>query len=128
MATMARKTCIAGVALLIACCFALLLMNDPAYADITATSGEVHEGDPPASVALNQHQHDDDTGTAPRGAHAFNEEQDYTTRAPIALDICIPGNPSFALCEPNARAGKYDRPNDFLARGGTIPAGTCIDS
>jgi hypothetical protein len=73
------------------------------------------------------HQHADDTGT-PRGAHAFNEEQDHTTTAPITLDICIPGNPSFALCEPNARAGKYDRPTDFPTRGGTIPAGTCIDS
>jgi hypothetical protein len=98
-----------------------------AWGDITATTDEVHEGDPPASVAVNQHQHDDNTGT-PRGAHAFNEEQDYTSRAPISLDICIPGNPSFALCEPNARAGKYDRPTDFPGRGGTIPAGTCIDS
>jgi hypothetical protein len=94
---------------------------------ITATRDEVHLGDPPASVALNQHQHDDDEGT-PRGAHAFDEEQDHTTTTPIALDICIPGNPSFALCEPNARAGKYDRPTDFPNRGGTIPAGTCIDS
>jgi hypothetical protein len=98
-----------------------------ASGEITATMGEVHEGDPPASVALNQHQHDDDTGS-PRGAHAFDEEQDHTTTAPISLDICIPGNPSFALCEANARAGKYDRPTDFPTRGGTIPAGTCIDS
>jgi hypothetical protein len=98
-----------------------------AGAHITSTSGEVHEGAPPASVVLNQHQHDDDTGS-PRGAHAFNEEQDYTTATSITLDICIPGNPSFALCEPNARAGKYDRPTDFPTRGGTIPAGTCIDS
>jgi hypothetical protein len=98
-----------------------------AGADITGTRDEVHEGDPPASVALNQHQHDDDTGS-PRGAHAFNEEQDHTTIGPIILDICIPGNPSFALCEANARAGKYDRPTDFPARGGTIPAGTCVDT
>jgi hypothetical protein len=98
-----------------------------AGADITAVQDEVHEGDPPASVAINQHQHDDDTGT-PRGAHAFNEKQDHTTSTPITLDICIPGSPSFALCEPNARAGRYDRPTDFPSRGGTIPAGTCIDS
>jgi hypothetical protein len=94
-----------------------------AGADITVTAGEVHEGAPPASVALNQHQHSDT-----EGAHAFNEEQDYTTAAPIALDICIPGNPAFAICQPNARAGKYDRVNDFPNRGGTIPANTCIDS
>jgi hypothetical protein len=102
-------------------------LPNSAGADITSTRDEVHEGDPPASVVLNQHQHDDDTGN-PRGAHAFNEEQDHTTTGPITLDICIPGNPSFALCEPNARAGKYDRPTDFPTRGGTIPAGTCVDS
>jgi hypothetical protein len=111
----------------LALCVGGMALPMVAWGDITATSGEVHSGAPPASVALNQHQHDDDTGN-PRGAHAFNEEQDYTTRAPIALDICIPGNPSFALCEPNARAGKYDRPTDFPTRGGTIPSGTCIDS
>ena len=93
---------------------------------ITTMSGEVHSGAPPASVALNQHQHSD-TGSG-QGAHAFNEEQDHTTTAPITLDICIPGNPSFALCEANARAGKYDRPSDFVTRGGTISPGTCIDS
>jgi hypothetical protein len=113
------------MATLVLLCFTLSV---DAGAAITATSGEVHEGPaPPASVALNQHQHDDDTGN-PRGAHAFNEEQDHTTAGPIPLDICIPGNPSFALCEPNARAGKYDRPTDFPSRGGVIPAGTCIDS
>jgi hypothetical protein len=106
---------------------AALILTLAAAAAITTTADEVHQGAPPPSVALNQHQHDDDTGT-PRGAHAFNEEQDHTTTAAILLDICIPGNPSFALCEANARAGKYDRPADFVARGGTIPPGTCIDS
>ncbi|HEX2045262.1 MAG TPA: Ig-like domain-containing protein [Gaiellaceae bacterium] len=98
-----------------------------AGAAITASMDEVHVGAPPASVALNQHQHDDDTGN-PRGAHAFDEEQDHTTTTPISLDICIPGSPSFASCEPNARAGRFDRSTDFPTRGGTIPAGTCIDS
>ncbi len=105
MATMARKTWIAGIAVLTACFFALLLMilmNDRAYADISATTGEVHKGPAPNSVVLGQHEHDDDTGTQPRGAHAFDEEQDYVTKAPIALDVCTANTSSFLIC-PNPR-------------------------
>ena len=94
MATLARKSWLAGIAVLTAWFFTLLLMNDLAYADITATTGEVHEGPPPASVELNQHEHDDNTGTD-SGAHAFNEEQDYVTKAPIALDVCTTATSAF---------------------------------
>ena len=99
MATMARKTCAAGVALLTACIFALLLiilMNDRAYADITAQTGEVHKRPAPDSVVLGQHAHDDDTGN-PSGAHAFNEEQDYVTKGPIPLDVCTMATSAFMV-------------------------------
>jgi hypothetical protein len=124
MEILARKSWIAGMAVLTACFFALLLMNDLAYADITATTGEVHEGDPPASVELNQHEHDDDTGTE-SGAHAFNEEQDYVTKAPIALDVCTTATSAFVTC-PAPRTGLINEASDLTV--GTIPANSCIDS
>ena len=101
-----------------------------ALADITSVRDEVHEEDPPSSVVLNQHQHADTgpRGGGPYGASAFNEEQGYVSTSAIALDVCIPGNPSFAVCQPNARAGRYDRATDLVGRGGTVPANTCIDS
>ncbi len=111
MATMARKTWIAGIAVLTACFLALLLMvlmNDRAYADITAQTGEVHKAAPPNSVALNQHEHDDDSGN-PSGAHAFNEEQDYVTKVPIALDVCTTATSAFVVC-PSPRGVRSTRP------------------
>src|SRR5215203_205284 len=124
MATLARKSWLAGIAVLTAWFFTLLLMNDLAYADITATTGEVHEGPPPASVELNQHEHDDNTGTD-SGAHAFNEEQDYVTKAPIALDVCTTATSAFVTC-PVPRTGTINEASDL--RVGTIPANSCIDS
>jgi hypothetical protein len=124
---MARKTWIAGIAVLTACFFGLLLMilmNDRAYAEITATAGEVHEAPPPASVMLNNHEHAD-TGPQPSGVHAFEEEQDYVTKAPILLDVCTTNTSSFVIC-PNPKSGNIDRTSSLSP--GTIPAGTCIDS
>jgi hypothetical protein len=101
-----------------------------AAASITAVSGEVHQstaGHPsPANVAMNQHQHPDSgPGPGPFGAHAFDEEQDYTTKAPIALDNCSMATSAFVTC-PTPRGGNIDGPEDL--RAGVIPAGTCIDS
>ncbi|HEV2756989.1 MAG TPA: Ig-like domain-containing protein, partial [Actinomycetota bacterium] len=101
-----------------------------AVASITAASGEVHRstlGHPsPSNVAMNQHQHPDaGPGPGPFGAHAFDEEQDYTTKAPIALDNCTMATSAFVTC-PTPRGGNIDGFDDL--RAGTIPAGTCIDS
>ncbi|MDQ3778504.1 MAG: hypothetical protein M3310_06545, partial [Actinomycetota bacterium] len=95
-----------------------------ASADITATTGEVHEAPAPNSVVLGQHEHDDDTGN-PSGAHAFNEEQDYVTKAPIALDVCTTATSAFVVCQ-NPRGGTIDDTGDL--RPGTILPNTCIDS
>ncbi|HYZ18310.1 MAG TPA: Ig-like domain-containing protein [Gaiellaceae bacterium] len=104
---------------------ALAVLAVGASAEITATTGEVHEGTAPASVALNQHEHDDDTGTAPRGAHAFDEEQDHVTVAPIVLDVCTTTTSAFITC-PTPRGGRIDETSDL--RAGSIPTNTCIDS
>ena len=82
-----------------------------AFGGISATTGEVHKGTPPASVALNEHEHDDDTGT-PKGAHAFDEEQDYVTKAPILLDLCTTNTSAFLIC-PNPKSGNIDRPTSL---------------
>lgn len=104
--------------------FALAILAVGASASITQTSGEVHEGTPPASVALNQHEHDDNTGD-PSGAHAFDEEQDHVTLAPIVLDVCTTTTSAFVTC-PVPRGGRIDETGDL--RPGTIPTNTCIDS
>ena len=117
---MARTT---GMSALVAVIITMLLTS-VAAADITGTAGEVHEAAPPNSVALNQHEHDDDSGS-PSGAHAFNEEQDYATKAPVVLDNCTTATSAFVVC-PNPRGGLIDDTSDL--RPGTIPAGTCIDS
>jgi hypothetical protein len=126
---MARKTWIAGIAVLTACFFALLLMilmNHRADALITATAGEVHKQPPPASVKLGDHEHaDSGTGSGPFGVHAFEEEQDYVTKAPIVLDVCTTNTSAFVTC-PNPRSGNIDRTSALSP--GTIPVGTCIDS
>jgi hypothetical protein len=117
---MARKLgTSAALALLIT-----MVFTSVAGALITAATGEVHSAPPPSSVALNQHEHDDDTGT-PRGAHAFDEEQDYTTKAPIALDVCTTATSAFVTC-PTPRGGRIRDSADL--RPGSIPLGTCIDS
>jgi hypothetical protein len=97
-----------------------------AGAEITQTAGEVHEAAPPASVALNQHQHaDSGQGAGPFGAHAFDEEQDHVTTAPVLLDVCTTTTSPFVIC-PAPRSGNIDRPSALSP--GTIPAGACIDS
>jgi hypothetical protein len=100
------------------------VLSGPAGASISASSGEVHKGAPPASVAVNQHEHDDDTGS-PSGAHAFDEEQDYVTKGPTPLDVCTTATSAFIIC-PNPRGGRIDETGDL--RVGTIPANTCVDS
>ncbi len=109
----------AGIALLVT-----MLITSVAGALITAATGEVHHAPPPSSVVLNQHEHAD-SGPQPSGAHAFDEEQDYTTRAPIALDVCTANTSAFIVC-PSPKSGNIDRPTSLSP--GTIPAGTCIDS
>src|SRR5688572_26381484 len=52
---------------------AVLVFALAVIASITTAAGEVHKSSPPASVALNQHEQDDNAGN-PSGAHAFNEE------------------------------------------------------
>src|SRR5688572_8971547 len=105
---------------------AVLAVPAPAAGEITATVGEVHEGPPPASVALNQHEHaDSGTGSGPFGAHAFEEEQDYVTKAPVVLDVCTTNTSPFVVCA-SPKSGNIDRPTSLSA--GTIPANTCVDS
>ncbi len=101
--------------------------TDTATALITAVTGEVHQStSPPADVRRGQHEHPDSgIGPGPFGAHAFNEEQDYVTKAPIALDVCTMGTSAFVTC-PSPRSGTVQSSSDL--RPGTIPAGTCIDS
>ena len=123
MEILARKSWIAGMAVLTACFFALLLMNDLAYADITATTGEVHEGDPPASVELNQHEHDDDTGTerrprVQRGARLRHESADRPRRVHDG-DVRV-------RHLPGPRTGLINEASDLTV--GTIRANSCIDS
>ena len=108
----------------LALCMLAMVLPVAVWAAVTATTGEVHKGAPPASVAINQHEHDDDSGS-PSGAHAFDEEQDYVTKAPIALDVCTTNTSAFVIC-PTPRGGRVDATADL--RAGTIPAGTCIDS
>jgi hypothetical protein len=81
---------------------AALALPVVASGDIAATTGEVHKAPPPNSVVLGQHEHDDDTGN-PSGAHAFNEEQDYVTKAPIALDVCTTNASAFVVCASRER-------------------------
>ena len=77
-----------GLGAAVTCLIAALFMGTVS-AQITATAGEVHKAPPPASVALNQHEHaDSGKGDGPFGAHAFEEEQDYVTKAPVLLDVC----------------------------------------
>jgi hypothetical protein len=95
-------------------------------AAIQSVSGEVHGAAPPASVALNQHEHaDSGQGAGPFGAHAFDEEQDYVAKAPILLDVCTTTTSPFVIC-PDPKSGNIDRPSSLSP--GTIPAGACIDS
>ena len=112
-----RILCAIGVAI------AFAAMSGSASALITAVTGEVHQGAPPASVAINQHQHLD-TG-AGNGAHAFNEEQDHTTTSAITLDVCTSPTSPFVTCAV-PKAGRIDGADDLSP--GVIPAGTCIDS
>jgi hypothetical protein len=100
-----------------------LLVPVVANASITASAGEVHFAAPPASVVLNQHEHPD--SGANQGAHAFNEEQDYVTKAAVTVDVCTTTTSPFIVCA-NPKSGNIDRPNDLSL--GTIPLGTCIDS
>ena len=95
-----------------------------ASGQINATTGEVHKGAPPASVVAGAHEHDDDTGS-PRGAHSFDEEQGYVTKAPVLLDVCTTPTSAFVTC-PSPRGGRIDETSDL--RSGSIPANTCIDS
>ena len=125
---MASRMRIAGIEVLTACFFALLLMflmSDRAYAEITTTTGEVHKGDPPASVDKDQHEHDDNTGDM-SGAHAFNEEQDYLTKGPIALNVCTSATSASVTCPEPRTSRTVDDETDLSF--GTIPANTCIDS
>jgi hypothetical protein len=107
-------------------CLFVLFVAAAVSAEITAIAGEVHEGAPPASVALNQHEHaDTGTGAGPFGAHAFDEEQDYVTKTIVTLDVCTTNTSAFITCA-NPRTGNIDRTTSLSP--GTIPAGTCIGS
>jgi hypothetical protein len=64
----------------------------------------VHEATPPESVAVGQHEHaDSGTGSGPFGAHAFDEEQDYVTKAPVLLDVCTTNTSAFGLSDSEER-------------------------
>jgi hypothetical protein len=116
------KRVASAAALFTASALAVLAVGAPA--SITQTSDEVHKGPPPPSVVLGQHEHDDNTGT-PSGAHAFDEEQDHVTVAPVALDVCTTATSAFITC-PSPRGGRIRDTTDL--RPGVIPANTCIDS